>query len=211
MNCIHLFPIYPEIFPVFSYDKTSQHSKWMVNLNIDWSRGWILSCFFGCERKIHKPKPWIYPETFHLFSYDKTPQYSKWMDNLKVDGSSGWILSYFVGREGKIHKPKPWINQGCKEIHTATLGMKLTSVVCKLEIKINLSKSKVKLHPYSKSISTTKCVILPLFEINMHHQMWNRAPTPNRYAPLARTGTRGLQHVNWVCRPLHHQSSTLSS
>ena len=124
MNCIHLFPVYPEIFPVFSYEKISQHSKWMHNLNIDWSSSWILSCFFGCE--------------------------------------------------GKIHKPKPWINQACKEIHTATLGMKLTSVVCKLEIKINLSKSKVKLHPYSKSISTTKCVISILFKINMHHQMWNR-------------------------------------
>ena len=111
MNCIHLFPVDPEIFPVFSYDKTSQHPKWMDNLNVDWSSGWILSCFFGCE--------------------------------------------------GKIHKPKPWINQVCKEIHTATLGMKLTSVVCKLEIKINLSKSKVKLHPYSKSISLTKCVISP--------------------------------------------------
>ena len=115
MNCIHLFPDYPEIFPVFSYDKTSQHSKWMDNLNVDWSSGWILSCLFRCE--------------------------------------------------GKIHKPKPWMNQACKEIHTATLGMKLTSVVCKLEIKINLSKSKVKLHPYSKYISTTKCVISPLFEI----------------------------------------------
>ena len=133
MNCIHLFPVYPEIFPVFSYDKTSQHSKWMDNLNVDWSRGWILSCFFGCE--------------------------------------------------GKIHKPKPWINEASKEIHTATLGMKLTSVVCKLEIKINLSKSKVKLHPYSKSISTTKCVIFPysksicttkfgikpLHQTDMHH------------------------------------------
>ena len=114
MNCIHLFQVYLEIFPDFSYDKTSQHSKWIDNLNVDWSSGWILSCFFGCE--------------------------------------------------GKIHKPKPWINQACKEIHTATLGMKLTSVVCKLEIKINLSKSKVKLHPYSKSISTTKCVISPLFK-----------------------------------------------
>ena len=123
MNCRHLFPVYTEIFPVFSYDKTSQHSKWMDNLNIDWSSGWILSCFFGCE--------------------------------------------------GKIHKPRPWINQACKEIHTATLGMKLTSVVCKLEIKINLSKSKVKLHPYSKSISTTKCIISPLFQINMHQEMWN--------------------------------------
>ena len=78
----------------------------------------------------------------------------------------------------KIHKPKPWIIQACKEIHTATLGMKLTCVVCKLEIKINLSKSKVKLHPYSKSISTTNCVISPLFKINMHHQMWNRALLP---------------------------------
>ena len=125
MNFIHLFPVYPEIFPVFSYDKTSQHSKWMDNLNVDWSSGWILSCFFGCE--------------------------------------------------GKIHKPKPWMNQACKEIHTATLGMKLTSVVSKLEIKINLSKSKGKLHSYSKSISTTtKGVISPLFKINMHHQMSNR-------------------------------------
>ena len=133
MNCIHLFPVYPEIFPVFSSDKTSQHSKWMDNLNVDWSIGSILSSFFGFE--------------------------------------------------GKIHKPKPWINQACKEIHTATLGMKLTSVVCKLEIKINLSKSKVKLHPYSKAISTPKCVIsilfksicttkcgiAPLLQIDMHH------------------------------------------
>ena len=161
MNSIHLFPVYPEIFPVFCYDKTSQHSKWIDNLNVDWSSGWILSCFFGCELK--------------------------------------------------IHKPKQWINQACKENHTATLGMKLTSVVCKLEIKINLSKSKVKLNPYSKSISTTKCVISLLFKINMNHQMWNRAPTPIRYAETARTWTGGLQHVNWVCRPLHHQSLTLSS
>ena len=133
MNCIHLFPVYPEIFPVFSYDKTFQQSKWMDNLNVDWSSGWILSCFFGCE--------------------------------------------------GKIHKPKPWINQACKEIHTATLRMNLTSVVCKLEIKINLSKSKVKLHLYSKTISTTKfvirhyskpicttkCGIAPLLQIVLHH------------------------------------------
>ena len=127
------FPVYAEMFPVFSSDKTSQHSKWMDNLNVDWSSAWILSCFFGCE--------------------------------------------------GKIHKTKPSINQACKEIHTATLGMKLTSVFCKLEIKINLSKSKVKLHPYSKSISTTKCVSYPysksicttkcgiamLLQIDMHH------------------------------------------
>ena len=122
MNCIHLFPVYPEIFPVFSYDKTSQHSKWMDFLNVDWSSHWILSCLFGSERK--------------------------------------------------IQKPKPWINQACREIHTATLGMKLTSVVWKLEIKINLSKSKVKHHSYSKSICTTKCVISPLSKINIHHQMW---------------------------------------
>ena len=161
MNSIHLFTVYAEIFPVFSQDKTSQHSKWMDNLNVDWRRGWILSCFFGCE--------------------------------------------------GKIHKTKPWINQACNEIHTATLGMELTSVVCKLEIEINLSKSKVKLHPYSKSIFTTKFVISQLFKTNMHYEMFNRAPTPNRYAPPARAWTRGLQHVNWVCRPLHHQSLTLSS
>ena len=142
MNCIHLFPVYPETFPVFSHDKTSQHSKWMDNLNFVWSSGWILSCFFWCE--------------------------------------------------GKIHIPKPWINQAWIEIHAATLGMKLTSVVCKLEIKINLSKSKVKLHNYSKSISTTNCVIFPLFKINMHHQMWNLAPTPNQYPPPARTWTRAF-------------------
>ena len=34
----------------------------------------------------------------------------------------------------------------------------------KLEIKINLSKSEVKLHPYSKSICTTKCVISPFIQ-----------------------------------------------
>ena len=161
MNCIHLFAAYPEIFPVFSYDKTSQHSKWMDNLNVDWSSGWILSCFFGCE--------------------------------------------------GKIHKPKPWINQACKEIHTTTVGMKLTSVVCKLEIKKILSQSKVKLYPYYRSISTTKCVITTLLKINIHHEMSNRASTPNRYPRPARIWTRGLQHVNRVCRPLHYQSLTLSS
>ena len=161
MNCIHLFQVYPEILPFFSYDQTSQDSWWMDNLNVDWSSGWILSCFFGCV--------------------------------------------------GKIHKPKPWINQAFKEIHTATLGMKLTSVVCKLEIKINLSKSKVKLHPYWKSINTTKCVIFPLFKINMHHEMSNRPHTPNQFSPPARTWNRGLQHLNWVCTPLHHQSLALSS
>ena len=148
---------------------------------------------------------------FPLFSYDKTSQHSKWMENLNAHWSSGWILSCFFGCEGKIHKPKPWINQACKEIHTATLGMKLTSLVGKLEIKINLSMWKVKLHPYSTSISTTKCVISTLFKINMHHQMWNRANTPNRNAIPVRIWTRGFQHVNWVCRPLHHQSFTLSS
>ena len=210
----------------------------MDNLNIDWSSGWILSCFFGCVGKIHKPKPWIYqtckgvhtatlgikltsvvckleikinlskskvklhrysqsisttkfvisnlfkinihqgmwnraplqidmhhqvncmhlfqvyPEILPVFSYANSSQHSKWMDNLNIDWSSGYILSCFFGCIGKIHKPKPWINQVCKEIHTATIGMKLTSVVCKLEIKINLSKSK-----------------------------WNFTPTPNPYAP----------------------------
>ena len=57
------------------------------------------------------------------------------------------------------------------------------SVVCKLEIKINLSKSEVKLHPYSKSICTTKCVISPLFKINLHHQICNLALIQNQYAP----------------------------
>ena len=146
MNCIHLFPVSSEIFPVFSYDKTSQHSKWMDNLNVDWSSGWILSCFFGCE--------------------------------------------------GKIHKPKPWIHQACKEFHTATLGMKLKSVVCKLEIKINLSKSKVKLHPYSKSISTTKCVISPLFKINMHKQKLESRP----YSKSICTTCQHMNQVPSACK-----------
>ena len=93
------------------------------------------------------------------------------MENLNVDWSSGWILSCFFGCEMKIHKPKICTNQACKEIHTATLGMKLTSAVSKLEIKINLLKPKVNLHLYSQSISTTKCVISPLFKINIQHQM----------------------------------------
>ena len=101
--------------------------------------------------------------------------------------SSGWILSCFFGCEAKIHESNPCINQVCKEIHTATLGMKLTSVVCKLEIKIYLSKTKVKLHPYPNPICTTKCGISPLSEINMHHQKWNRNPTPNPKAPPAKT------------------------
>ena len=160
MHCIYLFPVYPEIFPIFSYERTSQHSKLMDSLNVDWSSGWISSCFFGSE--------------------------------------------------GKIHKPKPWTNRACKEIHTATLGMKLTSVVCKFEIKINIIK--VKSEPS------------PLFHILIHYQMCNLAliqnqypprnvesrPTPNRYASPARTWSRGLQHVNWVCRPLQHQSLTPS-
>ena len=47
------------------------------------------------------------------------------------------------------------------------------------------NSTSTKLHSYSKSICTTKCVITPLFKINMHHQMWNRAPTPTPHAPPA--------------------------
>ena len=118
MNSIHLFPVYPEIFPVFSYARTSQHSKRMENLNVDCSSGWIFSCFFGCS--------------------------------------------------GQIHKPKPWINQACKEIHTATFGMKLTSVVCKTnENKLIKVKSETS----------------PLFQIYIHHQMYNLALIQNQYPP----------------------------
>ena len=91
------------------------------------------------------------------------------MDNLDVDWSSGWILSCFFGSEGKIHKPKPWNNQACKEIHTTTLGMKVTSVVCKLEIKYTLIKAK----------SETS----PLLQIHIHHQMCNLALIQNQYPP----------------------------
>ena len=91
----------------------------------------------------------------------------------------------------KYIKPKPRINQVCKEIHTATLGMKLTSVVCKLEIKINLSKSKVELHPYSKSICTTKCVISPLFKINMHHKFVISFPYSNSTCTICQDLNQG--------------------
>ena len=138
-----------------------------------------------------------------------------------LNTQNAWIILTLIGAvpgfclvtlDVKENTQTKAMNQSSMEkINTATLGMKLTSVVCKLEMKINLSKSKVKLHRYSESISTTKCVICLLYKINMHHQMWNRAPTPNRYVLPARTWTRGLQHVKWVCGPLHHQSLTLSS
>ena len=111
------------------------------------------------------------------------------MDNLNVDWSSGWILSCFFGCEGKIHKPKPWINQACKEIHTATLGMKLTSVVWKLEIKINLSKSKVKLQS--------------LLQIHIHHhQRCNLALIQNQYAPLNVESRPYSKSISNTCQDL---------
>ena len=56
-----------------------------------------------------------------------------------------------------------------------------------LQVRNENKPIKVRLHLYSKSISTTKCVISPLFKSQYAPQMWNRAPTPNRYAPPART------------------------
>ena len=135
---------------------------------------------------------------------------NEWTILKLIRAVAGFYLVSFDVKQ-TIHKPKPWINQVCKEIHTATFGMNRKSVVCKLEIKINLSKSKVKLHPYSKSICIKKCVISPLFKINMYHHMWTRAPNPTPYPPPGRTWTRGLQHVNWLRIPLHYQSLTLSS
>ena len=129
----------------------------------------------------------VYPEIF-LFSLmtKNLNTQNEWIILTLIGAVAGFCLvSLDVKEKYKNHSHE--IFQACKEIHTATLGMKLSSVVCKLETKKNFSKSKVKLHPYSKSISTTKCVISPLFKINMHHQMWNRAPTPNRDAPPART------------------------
>ena len=112
----------------------------------------------------------VYPEIF-LFSLMTKPlnTQNEWIILMLIGAVAGFCLVPLNVKE-KLHKPKPRINQAWKEIYTANLGMKLTSVVCKLETKINLSKSKVKLHPYSKSISTAKCLISPLFEINMHHQ-----------------------------------------
>ena len=47
-----------------------------------------------------------------------------------IGAVAGFCLVSLYG-EGNIHKPEPSINQACKEIHTATLAMKLTSVFCK--------------------------------------------------------------------------------
>ena len=125
------------------------------------------------------------------------------MDNLDVDWSSGWILSCFFGCEGKIHKPKPWINEECKEIHTITLGMKLTSVVSKSEIKINLSKSKVKLHPYYKSKSETS----PLLQIPIHHQMCHLALIQNQYTPLNVESRPYSKSIYTPCQDLYQGPS----
>ena len=78
----------------------------------------------------------------------------------------------------------------------------------KLEIKINLSKSKVKLQPYSKSITTTECVISPLFKINMHHQMWNRAPPRNQYAPSNSESPPYSKSICTTCQDLNNGPST---
>ena len=108
---------------------------------------------------------------------------------MRIVSRTGGVVVFTLS----LHAEGPWFKSGqvvlinLEQWLDLSLGMKLTSVVCKLEIKINLSKSKVKVHPYYKSISTTKCVISNLFKINMHHEMSNRAPTPNRYAPPART------------------------
>ena len=115
------------------------------------------------------------------------------MDNLNVDWSSGWIFSCFFGCEVKIHKLKPWINEACKEIHTATLGMKLTSVVCKFEIKINLSKSKLNLYPYSK--------------IHMHHHMFNLALIHNQYPPPNVESRADSKSKCTTCQDLNQGSS----
>ena len=74
-----------------------------------------------------------------------------------------------------------------KEIQTASLGMKLTSVVCKLEIIINLSKFKNQTSPLFQVHMHHQMCNLALIEINMHHQMWNRAPTPTPHTLPART------------------------
>ena len=115
------------------------------------------------------------------------------MDNLNVDWRSGWILSSFFGCEGKIHKPKPWINRACKEIHTATLGMKLTSVVCKLEIKINLSK-------YKSETSS-------LLQIHIHHQMCHLALIQNQYAPPNVESRHNSKSICTTCQDLNQVPS----
>ena len=59
-----------------------------------------------------------------------------------------WIILTLIGAVAgfclvSLHEKEKYTNQtmnqsSMQRIHTATLGMKLTSVVCKLEIKINL-------------------------------------------------------------------------
>ena len=84
---------------------------------------------------------------------------NEWIILTLTGAVAGFSLVYLDVKEKYPNQSHESIKRA-KKFH-APLGMKLTSVVCKLEIKINLSKSKVKLHLYSKSISTTKCVISP--------------------------------------------------
>ena len=83
---------------------------------------------------------------------------NEWTILMLIGAVAGFCLVSLDVKEKYTNQSHESI-KACKEMHTATLGMKLTSVVCKLEMKINLSKSKVKLHPYFKSISTTKFAI----------------------------------------------------
>ena len=121
-----------------------------------------------------------------------------------------FVLSLWMWRENTQNKA---MNQSsvernpyCYSWHEANIrGLQV------IKIKINLSKSKVKLHPYSKSIFTTKCVISPLSKINMHHEMFNCAPTPNRYAPPARAWTRCTFQIlqGWQDRRTSHVPPSL--
>ena len=115
------------------------------------------------------------------------------MDNLNIDWSSGRIFFCFFGCEGEIQKQKPWINQACKEIHTATLGMKLTSVDCKLEIKKKLIKVKIETSPK--------------LEIHIHHPMGNLSLIQNQYVPRNSESPLNSKSICTTCQHLNQPPS----
>ena len=97
--------------------------------------------------------------------------------SMRIVSRTGGVVVFTLS----LHAEGPWFKSGqvvlinLEQWLDLSLGMKLTSVVCKLEIKINLSKSKVKVHPVGVNFS--------LLQIHIHHQMCNLELIQNQYAP----------------------------
>ena len=110
---------------------------------------------------------------------------SKWTILTLIGGVAGFCLvSLYVKKKytnQTMNQSSLQRNPYCYSWHEANIrGLQVRN-------QNKLIKVKSETSPLLQTISTTKCVTFPLFKMNMHHQMWNRANTPNRYAPPART------------------------